>query len=106
MDASQELEVHPSHDIWALGLMAYEAIVQRPTLTMMADCFDCAFGRQKYPWELPSAEQPRAWRHSRLRALLLPCLARDAAQRPSASRLLERLQRMGQSTTMAAPDQV
>lgn len=81
--------------------MAYEAIVQRPTFTMMSDAFCCAHDKQRYPWEQPLEEQPLAWRRSRLRAALLPCLSRDAAERPSAAALLESLVRLGHATLLA-----
>ena len=96
---SRPLEVAPSHDVWAVGMLAYEAIVQRTTMAAMGDILDCAYGRRPYPWEAPADAQPPAWRQSRLRALLAPCLARDAAQRPTAAALLASISRMGHATT-------
>ena len=43
--------------------------------------------------------QSKLWRRSRLRALLQPCLSRNAAERPSAEHLLELLERVGHATT-------
>jgi serine/threonine protein kinase len=91
-----------SQDVWALGVMAYEAIVQvSPTLCTMEDVFECAHGHRPYPWELPTAEQPRVWRTSRLRALVAPCLSRDPTARPTSAALLGTITRVGQVTNLA-----
>jgi serine/threonine protein kinase len=100
VDASRHIIITAAQDMWALGVMAFEAIVQKQTLTTISDINECAHGRKLYPWELPAAEQPRAWRQSRLRSLVLPCLARDAAQRPASGELLAQVRRLGQATTM------
>ena len=60
-------------------------------------CVACAQGRAMYPWERPAEQQPQAWRQSRLAELVMPCLARDASQRPSALDLLARLSQYGSS---------
>ena len=83
------LTVRPSHDIWGLGVVAYEAITQRRALLKRVQVLACARGEEPYPWDVEITEQPRAWRHSRLRPLLMPCLARDPALRPRASAVLE-----------------
>ena len=51
-------------------------------------------GSSRFPWELPDAEQPPAWRRSRLRPVLLPCLSRAAAVRPTAAALLADVERL------------
>jgi hypothetical protein len=79
--------------------MAFEAIVQRVTFTGMSGILECAFEQHKYPWELPAHQQPREWRQSKLRALLEPCLARNAAARPSAASLCVDIGRLGHATT-------
>jgi hypothetical protein len=76
--------------------------------TMMAitmqhvQVFGCAHGRPPfaYPWEGSSSGLPMAWKRSRLRSQLLPCLARDPAQRPTAAAVLARVMGLGQATTM------
>jgi serine/threonine protein kinase len=98
--ANQEVPVSPAQDVWALGVMAFEVIVQRVTLTTMLDISECANGARPYPWEAEPAVQPPAWRQSRLRALLAPCLARDPAQRPTAAQLLQEVGRIGHASTM------
>jgi hypothetical protein len=72
--------------------------VQATTLPTAAQVFAAAHGRALYPWEEPEGEQPRPWRASALRPLLLPCLSRDTAARPSASALAATVQRVGVST--------
>jgi serine/threonine protein kinase len=98
---NREISIQPSQDVWALGVMAFEALTQTRTLTMAQEVFDCASGSMQYPWEAVPAEQPAQWRQSRLRALILPCLARDAAARPSAAALLAAVGKIGCATTTA-----
>ena len=85
-------------------MQAFEAIAQRQTLSTMKEMYDCARGTAAYPWELPGAQQPRAWRHSRLRAVLLPCLSRDPDARPAAAELMRSVTRMGHATTLQSLD--
>ena len=89
-----------AHDVWALGVIAYEAIVQGQALQTQQSILDCADGRAAYPWELPTEQQPVAWRKSKLRSLVAPCLARSADARPHASDVLAAAHRFGQATTM------
>jgi serine/threonine protein kinase len=98
--ANQEIPVSPAQDVWALGVMAFESIVRCKTLRTMGDIADCANGAQLYPWEAESAAQPPAWRQSRLRPLLAPCLSRDPAQRPTAAQLLAAVGSIGHALTM------
>jgi serine/threonine protein kinase len=86
-----------AHDIWALGVLAYEAVTGTRALLSIDDVRSCASGSSPYPWELPAAELHPAWRASRLRHLLQPCLARDAAKRPSAVSLTVSVSRFGHS---------
>ena len=82
--------------------MAFEAVTQTmPVLTTISDVFDCALGVRAYPWERVSAEQPPAWRQSRLRALIEPCLARDPQARPSSATMLAAIERIGQASVTA-----
>ena len=89
-----------AQDVWALGVMAYEAIARTRTFNCARDTGPCAAGASQYPWERPPEEQPDAWRRSRLRALVAPCLARSPAARPTAASLLAEVSRLGQVTTM------
>ena len=83
-----DIVVKPSHDIFSLGVVAYEAITQQRALPKRDDVAQCARGTAQYPWELPAEQQPAAWRSSRLRPLVLPCLARNPQRRPRASAVL------------------
>jgi serine/threonine protein kinase len=103
VNASEDVAVHPSHDVYALGVMASEAIARQAAHVATSDIFACAASGRRYLWEEAAAEQPAPWRQSRLRALVEPCLARDAAARLTAAALAE-IGRLGQATT--APSRV
>ena len=96
----RQVVVQPSHDMWALGVMAYEALTQTRALTLQRQVVQCAHGDEAYPWEAPVKQQHPAWRGSRLRPILEPCLSRDAAARPSAEATLKAVSRLGHSTTV------
>lgn len=88
----------PSHDLWSLGVIGYEAITQRSALTTREAVFGCAAHTYSYPWEAPTPELHNAWRRSKMRPLLSQCLARDAAERPTAAQLLTQIERAGSAT--------
>jgi serine/threonine protein kinase len=102
LQAHEEVQVSPAHDMWALGQMAFEAIVQQKAFSTMEDVYSCAAGSKQYPWELPKAEQPAAWRHSRLRGLVAPCLERDGAKRPTARALVAKINDVAMAQTIGA----
>ena len=85
--------------MWALGVLAYETIMRQHTFARGKDqqpAFDCAAGRQQYPWEADAAAAAESeWLRSRLRPLLQPLLSRDPEQRPSAEGLLGSLDSFG-----------
>ena len=101
VDDCHAIAASPAVDMWAFGVIAFEAIARAPALSAISAILRCARGRAAYPWEAPPAQQPRAWRHSRLRALLLPCLAREPAARPNAAAVLASVARIGRATTMS-----
>ena len=103
-DRGDRAAARAAHDVWSLGVMAYEAIAQRPARASMRDLYECASGRAPYPWEAQPAKQPAAWRTSRLRAVLLPCLSRQPEERPTAAQLAESVTRMGHATTLPTGD--
>lgn len=92
--ATSELTVRasPAQDIWAVAVMAFQCFLGRPALDSEAQVRRCAYEGAPYPWELPGPAQPAKWRDAAaLRAVLEPCLARAAEERPSAAQLLARL---------------
>ena len=84
--------------MWALGVMAYEAVVDEAAVRSYSEVQDFATGSRRYPWEAPHAELPLRWRRSRLQPLLQTCLARDATHRPTASQLIVSVAQLGNST--------
>ena len=97
-----DIVVEAAHDIWALGVMAFEAIVQSQTLESLGDIRRCAEGKQAYPWELPAEQQSISWRQSKLRGVVMPCLSRESVARPSALEVLDSVAQLGRATTMRA----
>ena len=78
--------VAASHDIWALGVMAFEALTGGRALGSLEQLLACARGDEAYPWDASKlADAPERWRRSRLRPLIEPCLAHDPSQRPAAT---------------------
>ena len=93
--SGQTVTVAAAADIWALGVMAFEALVGFRAVETTAHVFLCASGGQPYPWdeaELPAA--PERWRKSRLRPVIEQCLTRDAAARPTAAQVAAQLERL------------
>ena len=93
--------VHPSADVWALGVMAFEVLSGRRAVQSSSELQAVVSGKQRYPWEVQAAadtgEEP--WRKLRLWALVEACLARDPAARPTAATVVQRLQKSFQMTT-------
>jgi serine/threonine protein kinase len=92
--------VHPSHDVWALGVIAYEAITQQRALTTHTHIAQYAQGQALYPWEADASQQPHAWLQSRLRTMVEACLQREPGARPSAAQIHAKVSRMGQITSL------
>ena len=65
-------------------------------MTRSKDVFESAHGRRKYVWEGTHAPQ---FARSRVRELVLRCLARDPEERPTAAKLLRAIDRLGNTTT-------
>jgi serine/threonine protein kinase len=101
-----ELTVHPSLDMWAIGVILYECLSGRPAFTfpgMIEEVFQCARGELPYPWERPSLELPEGWRKSKARSFFQTCLSREPAARPSAKQLLASMRKLSSSTYTSAP---
>lgn len=77
------LDVSASADVWALGVVAYELLSGTRTFapgTPTSEIRNMISGRLPLPWEEQEPKQLRTLRHS-----VLSCLARNAAERPSAA---------------------
>lgn len=101
--AKTELTVHPSLDIWAVGVVMFEALTGAPAFPRFcgADTIAaCAAGEAAYPWEGGADEVPRAWTHARMYPIIAPCLSRDLERRPSAPELMRAFRRLEHMTTI------
>jgi serine/threonine protein kinase len=88
-------------DIWALGVIGFEALVGGPALPWLrstADAVMLADGSEPYPWErshvAPEFVQSRAY------PVIVACLHRDPARRPTAPAILQAIDELGST---AAP---
>ena len=97
--AGMRTTAHPSADVWALGVMVYEALtddaVFPPFVTAARDVFAAARGSVRYPWELDRDAQ---FSRYRVRPAVEACLARDPAARPSAVQLITMIDRLANVT--------
>ena len=98
MDGAERITVRPAHDIWSLGVIAFEALThQRVVTCFMGDRRSVsrhARGEERYPWE--AAEHSReGYAASAAREIIEACLARDPEDRPSAEALGARMRSIG-----------
>ena len=95
--------VHPAHDIFALGIIAFEALAgmkafgtpldfsRGKAYCSVEEMMLCAAGSVPYPWERPVNLQHGQWQKSKLWPLVAKCLHRQAKMRPSAEQLCAQL---------------
>lgn len=101
--AGKLIAAQTSADIWALGVIAYEALTDSyvfPAHVSRAEhLYAAAEGTVKYPWETlqPDAQIARL----RVWPSFAACLARAPAARPSAAQLLASLERLVNVTALA-----
>ena len=87
----RSVAVTPAQDVWALGVMVFEALTRQPAVDpfgRVPGCLALARGERAYPWEASGA-QGGGFRRSRVWQLVAPCLARDPAERPSAAAVVD-----------------
>jgi serine/threonine protein kinase len=80
-------------DIWSIGVAAYELLTQRrafSTKLLEAEIWDQIAGRAGLPWELLTTDAPNHFK-ARIKGIVLTCLHRDPAQRPTAGALVKAL---------------
>ena len=99
--SGETVVVDASHDVWALGVIAYEAITGTRALATRPQADACACEGVQYPWEQSEDRMPEKWVRSRLRAIMRPCLDRRAGERPPAAAIAEAVNRMGRCSTIA-----
>jgi serine/threonine protein kinase len=97
----QPTAAHPSHDIWSLGVVVFEALTDTqaiPPFVNSAEVLAAAeAGNVEYPWERrpPLAQFAR----SKVRPIVEACLRRDPALRPSAADVRGMVDSIGQMTS-------
>lgn len=95
--SKRRIAAQPAADVWALGVLVYEALtstsVFAPFGVKRDDIFAAAAGDMAYPWEaMPNA----AFSQSKLRKLVEACVSRDPKLRPSAAQVTSQLDLLGQ----------
>jgi hypothetical protein len=105
--SDRSIIVAPTHDIFALGLLAFEAlsgakvfgsaheVATGKALDVTDSIQACACGKQQYPWERPGAQEKHACLRSLLGPVVVQCLHRDASQRPDAKMLCQNIAKLG-----------
>jgi hypothetical protein len=89
-----------AQDIWALGVIGFEALTGSPALPCLhrtADAIKLADGRLQYEWEgsnvAPAVVQSRAY------PIVRACLQRDQAHRTTAAGILQAIRALGFTAT-------
>ena len=102
-DAKSSVTSAAAQDVWALGVMVFEAFTRKPAVDPFGGvegCVALARGEKQYPWE--AEEQAKAFGGSRARQLVESCLARDAGERPTAAALVNAISMISNRTEEAS----
>lgn len=114
--SQQSRHVHDSDtcDAHLAGVIAYEAITDACAFgfSKKEQVMACARGERSYAWEPANSTRPggssnAAFERSRVRSIVLQCLARDPSERPTASQLVRAIDRISNATrtaTLAEPE--
>jgi serine/threonine protein kinase len=95
----QKVKASEAHDIWALGVMVFEALCQEAAIDPFGGpplCVRMAQGKEQYPWE--GRKKGGLFWDSRARDLVKACLARDPSIRPPAAEVVQRIRKITYST--------
>ena len=99
--ARKPIAADPAVDIWALGVVAYEAltdsVVFPPSARASRDACAAAHSSAPYPWE--SGRRDKQLSQCNLCEVVVACLARDPSARPSARELLAHIDRLNNAAT-------
>lgn len=99
------ITAHSAEDIWALGVVAYEAIASTRVFSSVLDRGSaalCARGQRRYVWEVPGACS-KAFMRSNMREVVLRCLSRHAADRPAAVTVLRAFSQLYVNPALPTP---
>ena len=94
-DEKRKVEAAPAQDVWALGVMVYEAFTRNPGVDPFGGANGAkqlARGELQYPWEAAELEWP--FGGVRAQRAVLSCLARNPTVRPTAAALVESISRI------------
>ena len=95
----RNIAADPASDIWALGVVAYEAMSDRGAHRFVSaeQLTESAYGQRDYIWETPEGNTEQFMR-SRACHIVLQCLRREPARRPTAAQLLQAIDRVSNAT--------
>lgn len=98
------IAAHPASDIWALGVVAYEAMSGRGAHRFVSseELAASAYGQRNYVWETPEGSTEQFVR-SRACHIVLQCLRREPERRPTAAQLLQMIDRVSNATMDGPP---
>jgi serine/threonine protein kinase len=101
LEGGKAITVDPAQDIWALGVLIYEALSPGRLQCRAEVVYARATGQQVYPWEASDDQQPGTWRCSRLRPLAQRCLQRNPHHRLTVTEILEAFMTLGSENLLA-----
>jgi serine/threonine protein kinase len=82
----------PALDIWAIGVIAYELLTDRPVFdryTSREEVISQLVGRKPLPWEDHATKEESLRKLRMLKRSITKCLSREPKERPSAQELLD-----------------
>lgn len=102
----ETLVADPAADIWALGIIAFELLTEQRVFAPglpNAEIFARLGGRVPLPWEAPDAA-PLVTRLRTFKRIVLQCLHRKPAERPSISTVQRAWERLFDTTVGGGGD--
>ena len=99
LQQNMQIAAKPEHDLWALGVLAYETITGRRIFTNNDPdtAFRCANALLAYPWG--NDQQDPAFANDAARSAVEGCLRRDPMARDTAVTVANKMSRIGGFST-------